>query len=98
MKYMAAIIDGDDLVPGGLITPHGNRECASKCFSTIGCNSWTFSSSNNSCFLKSDEKDWKFDLKTYDARWEAVGMQRVKKGMSDWTSGNKQCGSFCKYA
>ena len=96
MKYMAAIIDGNDLVPGGLTTPHGNRECASKCFSKMGCNSWTFSSSNNSCFLKSDEIDWKKRLR-WDSDWESVGMKAIKKGMSDWTSGNKQCGSFCKY-
>ena len=90
---MARIIDGDVLVPGGLNTPDGNYECASKCLSTTGCNSWTFSSSDKRCFLKSDEKDWKFVLKTYTKRWEQVGM----KSDPNWISGNKACGSFCKY-
>ena len=92
MKYRAAITNGTDLVPGGLNTPDGNRECASKCLSTMGCNSWTFSSSNNSCFLKSDEKEWKLKL-AYAGRWEAVGM----KSDPNWISGSKACGSFCKY-
>ena len=92
MIYRAAITVGNDLVPGGLNTPDGNRECASKCLSTKACNSWTFSSSNNSCFLKSDEKDWKLRLK-WPGNWDDMGMKEV----ADWDSGSKACGSFCKY-
>ena len=92
MKYRAVITDGKDVVPGGLNTPNGNRECASKCLSTLGCNSWTFSISNNSCYLKSDEKDWKYHLK-WDKRWDEIGMKKD----SNWISGSKACGSFCKY-
>ena len=91
MKYQAVITDGNDLVPGGLNTPDGNRECASKCLSTMGCNSWTFSSSNNSCFLKTDEKDWKLQLR-WDC-WPEIGMKHVR----NWISGSKACGYFCKY-
>ena len=92
MKYRAVITDGKDVVPGGLNTPNGNRECASKCLSTLGCHSWTFSISNNCCYLKSDEKDWKYHLK-WDKRWDEIGMKKD----SNWISGSKACGSFCKY-
>lgn len=95
MKYMAAITDGNDLVPGGLTTPDGHRECASKCLSTIGCNSWTFASFNNSCFLKSDEIDWKMMLR-WPSDWKKIGMERTEWKLN-WVSGSKACGSFCKY-
>ena len=95
MKYRAAITNGTDLVPGGLNTPDGNRECASKCLSTIGCNSWTFASFNNSCFLKSDEIDWKKRMR-WPSDWKEIGMETTEWKLN-WVSGSKECGSFCKY-
>ena len=94
-KYMARITDGNDLVPGGMNTPGGHYECASKCLSTVGCNSWSFTSFNNSCFLKSDEIDWKYRVR-WTNDWKTIGME-TKKWPFDWVSGSKACGSFCKY-